>query len=143
MLKLKVKKLTPEAKIPTRGTEKAAGLDLYALNSGRIYPGEREMVQTGVAFEIPDGYFLFARPRSGIATKHGVNISSSCVIDSDYRGEMLVCLINLDKEKAFTYSEGDRIAQVMLLPVPDVEVVEVNELSETNRGTGGFGHTGR
>ncbi len=139
---LKVKRLVPEAKLPTKATDGSAGWDLYAAKSGRIYPGEREMVSTGLSTEFPKDYFVYARPRSGIATKHGVNISSSGVIDSDYRGELTICLINLDKEKAFTYQTGDRIAQILVLPVPEVELVEVAELSDTSRGGGGFGSTG-
>lgn len=143
MIQLKVKRLSETAKLPTKATDGSAGWDLYADQSGRIYPTEREMVSVGISTEIPKGYFAYIRPRSGLATKQGINISSSCVIDSDYRGPWIVCLINLDAKRAFSYQAGERIAQALILPVPEVEVTEVDSLSETERGEGGFGSSGR
>ncbi len=138
---LKVKKLHEKAKLPYRGSEEAAGLDLYTIESFTLKPGERKLVSTGIAVEIPKGYFMLIKDRSGFAVKHGLHCLAG-VVDSDYRGEIKVVLINLGNEEV-KIEEGERIAQGIILPYLKVEVEEVNELSETKRGSGGFGSTGR
>jgi len=138
------KKLHPKAQIPRYMTELAAGLDIQALPQQplELKPGERCLVPTGLAVAIPAGYEIQVRPRSGLAIKHGIAlVNSPGTIDADYRGEIGIILINLGQE-SFTISPGDRIAQLVVAPVCQAELVEVTELSETVRGAGGFGHTG-
>ena len=146
MIELTVKKLRPEAKLPTRGSLQAAGYDLYACFDGgtmTIPPHETVKVPTGLCIAIPDGYFGAVFARSGLATKEGLR-PANCVgvCDSDYRGEYLVMLHN-DTEQTRTIASGDRVAQLVVLPYLSVTFREVEELSETQRGTGGFGSTGR
>ena len=146
MIELTVKKLRPEAKLPTRGSLQAAGYDLYAcFDQGilEIPPHETVKVPTGLCIAIPDGYFGAVFARSGLATKEGLR-PANCVgvCDSDYRGEYLVMLHN-DTEQTRTIASGDRVAQLVVLPYLSVTFREVEELSETQRGTGGFGSTGR
>jgi len=130
--------------LPVRMTAQAAGFDLPAAVSNDVIlnPGDISLVPCGFAMAIPPGYEAQVRPRSGLASKHGITlINSPGTIDSDYRGEVHVPLINLSRS-AFTLARGTRIAQMLVLPVPAVELVEVDDLDETPRGTGGFGHTG-
>lgn len=130
--------------LPARMTEEAAGVDLRAavLQPATVQPGDILVVPCGFAMAIPKGYEAQVRPRSGLASRHGVSlINSPGTIDSDYRGEVMVPLINLGKAP-FVVERGARIAQMLVLPVPPVSFVEVDELDETARGTGGFGHTG-
>ena len=146
MMELRVKKLHPEAKLPTRGSEQAAGYDLYAsFDGGRIEipPHGTAKISTGLCIEIPDGYFGAVFARSGLASKEGLR-PANCVgvCDSDYRGEYLVMLHN-DTDEPRTVLSGDRIAQLVVLPYLSVTFTEVDELSETARGAGGFGSTGR
>ena len=146
MIELTVKKLRPEAKLPTRGSLQAAGYDLYACFDGgtmTIPPHETARVPTGLCIAIPDGYFGAVFARSGLATKEGLR-PANCVgvCDSDYRGEYLVMLHN-DTDQPRTIASGDRVAQLVVLPYLSVTFREVEELSETQRGTGGFGSTGR
>ncbi|MGH9465410.1 MAG: dUTP diphosphatase, partial [Thermoanaerobaculia bacterium] len=120
------------------------GLDLHAALEGELVlsPGERALVPTGFALEIPPGWEGQVRPRSGLATRHGIGIPNTPgTIDSDYRGELQVALINLGREP-YTLRRGDRIAQLLLAPVPEVEVEEVARLAPSERGGGGFGSTG-
>jgi len=139
---LKVKRLSNEAKIPAYQSEEAAGFDLHSIEDVVINPGERKLIGTGLAFEIEKGYEVQIRPRSGLAVKHGITVlNSPGTIDSDYRGEIKVLLINLGNEK-FEIKKGDRIAQAVIAPVIQAEIIEVDSLSDTKRGAGGFGSTG-
>ena len=143
---VKIKRLPHGADLPmpVRMTEHAAGFDVHAAVDApmALQPGEIKLISCGFAMAIPHGYEAQMRPRSGLASKHGVTmINTPGTIDSDYRGEVFVPLINLGKQ-AFTIERGTRIAQMLVLPVPKVELVEVEDLDETKRGTGGFGHTG-
>lgn len=144
MLQIKIKKINEAAKIPTRGSSSAAGYDLYSTNSKvvNIAPGESYKFGTGITIEIPEGYFGALFARSGLATKQGLR-PANCVgvIDSDYRGEIGVVLRN-DTNKTQSIECLSRIAQLVILPYLAVEFVEVNELSDTIRGEGGFGSTG-
>ena len=131
--------------MPSYQTAHAAGIDLMADLDGQIEmaPGERRAVPTGIAIEIPGGYEGQVRPRSGRAIKEGLAmINSPGTIDSDYRGEVKVLLVNLGQEP-IQIAPGDRIAQLVIAPVVRAEIVEVEALSDTPRGSGGFGHTGR
>ena len=143
-MKVKVKKLFPEAKIPTYGSDFAAGADLYAAANEKvvIQPGETVLVHTGIALEIPVGYGGFLYARSGLATKKGLAPANKVgVIDSDYRGEVMVALFNQSSE-AREVEPGERIAQLVIMPYLTAEFYEADELSDTVRGTGGFGSTG-
>lgn len=143
---LKIKKVRENAIIPKRATGGSAGMDLYACTDAPIVlnPGDRVMVPTGIAIALPSAEMvalIFAR--SGLAVKKGINLSNSVgVIDSDYRGEIQVGLINQSKE-AYTLEAGERIAQLVVMPVCLPEVEQVEELDDTERGEGGFGSTGR
>jgi dUTP pyrophosphatase len=141
---VEIKKLHPDAQVPRYMTELAAGLDICALLEQplTLKPGERCLVPTGLAVAIPVGYEIQVRPRSGLAIKHGIAlVNSPGTIDADYRGEIGIILINLGAEP-FNINRGDRIAQLVVAPVCQAELVEVEELSATARGEGGFGHTG-
>lgn len=129
---------------PVRMTEHSAGFDIHASVPGptTIEPGAILVVPCGFAMAVPEGYEAQVRPRSGLASKSGITlVNSPGTIDSDYRGEVKVPLINLGKAP-FTIERGMRIAQMLIAPVPKVELVEVDNLDETARGKGGFGHTG-
>jgi len=140
---MKVKKLVPEAILPTYGTEDAAGMDLYAASEAEIAPQETAMISTGIAAEIPKGYVGLVFARSGLACKQGLAPANKVgVIDADYRGEIKVALHNHSKETK-QVKAGDRIAQMAILPYLKVEIEEAEELSDTDRGAGGFGSTGR
>ena len=130
--------------LPTRMTAQSAGFDLPAavVEPTVIAPGEIRLIPCGFAMAVPRGYEAQVRPRSGLASKHGITmVNTPGTIDSDYRGEVQVPVINLGKA-AFTIERGMRIAQMLILPVPAVTMIEVDELDETTRGKGGFGHTG-
>ena len=140
---LKVRRLDPRARLPTRAYSGDAGLDLYALEDGMLGPGERASVRTGVAVEIPDGEAGLVLPRSGLAARHGIAlVNAPGLIDCGYRGEIRVLLLNTDQASAFTITAGDRIAQLVLVKVQSPEVVEVEELALSERGAGGFGSSG-
>lgn len=145
-MQLKIKKLKNNAKLPTRGTAGSAGLDLYACieKSVTISPGELKLITTGIAIELPDSScaaFIYAR--SGLGVKHGICLSNGVgVIDSDYRGELCVGLCNVS-DKPYTVMPDERIAQLVISPVIIPELVEAEDLGETERGTGGFGSTGK
>jgi dUTP pyrophosphatase len=144
-LKVKIKRLTETAKIPTRGSEYAAGYDLYAdiQEPVTIPPHTTEKIPTGIATEIPHGYFGAVFPRSGLATKRSLNLINNVpVIDEDYRGEWFLPVHN-EGVVAQTIEPGERIAQLILLPYQVLDFEEVDELSDTERGGGGFGSTGR
>ncbi|MCH5353947.1 MAG: dUTP diphosphatase [Acutalibacter sp.] len=141
---LKIKKLREEAVLPERKTPGSAGYDLCACIAGdfTIEPGELVILPTGLAAEIPEGCAGMIFTRSGLGVKHGIAVGNGVgVIDSDYRGEIHVGLRN-NSQIAYTVSPGDRIAQLIVMPVCLPEVVEIEELSETERGAGGFGSTG-
>ncbi|MEM9372292.1 MAG: dUTP diphosphatase [Planctomycetota bacterium] len=143
-------KLDPNARVPEYKTAGAAGMDLSAClrrhEQGHevvIEPGAIEKIPLGFAVAIPEGFEGQVRPRSGLATRHGVTVPNAPgTVDSDYRGEMFVALINLGRE-AHTVRHGDRIAQLVIAPVTQASMVEVESLDETARGSGGFGSTGR
>jgi len=131
--------------LPAYQTDGAAGLDLRAeIDTPReLVPGERAMIATGLVIELPHGFEAQIRPRSGLALRHGVTLlNSPGTIDADYRGEIQVILINLGQED-FVVQRGDRIAQMVVAPVARVALREVGELTATDRGTRGFGHTGK
>ncbi|GAB2186337.1 dUTP diphosphatase [Roseibium sp. LAB1] len=131
--------------LPAYQSDLAAGLDLVAAVDSKITlaPGSRALVPTGLAMALPAGFEAQVRPRSGLAAKHGVTVlNTPGTIDADYRGEVKVILINLGEEP-FEISRGDRIAQMVIAPVLQADIVEVEDLSETARGAGGFGSTGR
>ena len=144
-MKVSVKKLRENATIPTRGSEQAAGYDLYACIDAAvtIKPHTTEKIGTGLAFAVPDGYFGAIFARSGLAAKQGLR-PANCVgvADSDYRGEVCVGLCNVS-DKPYVIEPDERVAQMVIAPVLTPEIVEVEELSDTNRGAGGFGSTGR
>ena len=139
---LKVKRLTDAAKVPVYGTPGSAGLDFRVTNGLTLYPGDIRTVGTGLAIEIPKGYWGFFAVRSGIG-KIGVMMSTGAsVIDEDYRGEVKLSLINTGAYP-FTFNDGDRIAQMVITPCAHCIIEEAEELSETDRGQSGFGSTGR
>ena len=128
--------------LPTYATDGAAGMDVVAAEAVTLKPGQRHAVATGLAVAIPDGYEIQVRPRSGLALKHGISVPNTPgTIDSDYRGELKVIMINHGTED-FPIARGDRIAQLVLAPVTQAQWDEVEELDDTARGSGGFGSTG-
>lgn len=141
---MRVKRINDKAIIPTYGSENAAGMDMYSIENVTIKPHQTIMVHTGICMEIPDGYFGALYPRSGLAVKSGLRLANCVgVIDSDYRGEIIVALHN-DSTVSQEVLEGDRIAQLIISPYArPISLEEVEELSRTDRGSGGFGHTGR
>jgi dUTP pyrophosphatase len=140
MIELPIRRLRPHAVVPARAYSGDAGLDLSSCERLELAPGERALVPTGLAVAIPEGYAGFVQPRSGLATKHGISIvNTPGLVDSGYRGELLVNLVNTDKHEAFVVEPGMRIAQLVILPIPEVELVEVDELPESERGVRGFG----
>jgi dUTP pyrophosphatase len=140
---LKVRRLDGRARLPTRAYPGDAGLDLYALEDAALDPGERASVRTGIAVEIPDGEAGLVLPRSGLAARHGIAlVNAPGLIDSGYRGEVRVLLLNTDRDSAFTIAAGDRIAQLVLVKVQTPEVEEVEDLAVSERGAGGFGSSG-
>lgn len=128
--------------LPSRATPGSAGYDLASADDGTLGPGERRLFRTGIAIAVPHGYECQLRPRSGLALRHGVTLPNTpATIDSDYRGELMVALVNLGAEP-FEVVRGMRIAQMVVAKVEQVAFQEVAELSETDRGPGGFGSTG-
>jgi dUTP pyrophosphatase len=143
-VELAVAKLKEEAILPTRAHEGDAGLDLYACEAAHIGPGERWSVGTGIAVEIPAGHAGLVLPRSGLAREHGISlVNGPGLIDSGYRGEVRVLLLNNDPAETFRVAAGDRIAQLLVTPISAVEPVEAAALGESARGEGGFGSSGR
>jgi dUTP pyrophosphatase len=140
MIELPVMRLRADATIPTAAYAGDAGLDLSACERVELAPGERALVPTGVAVAVPEGYAGFVQPRSGLATRHGISIvNTPGLVDSGYRGELLVNLVNTDRRETFVVEPGMRIAQLVVVPVPGIELVEVDELPESERGVRGFG----
>jgi dUTP diphosphatase len=143
-VELRVARVRDGAKLPQRAHEGDAGLDLFATSEATVGPGERATVPTGIAVEIPEGYAGLVLPRSGLATRHGIAlVNAPGLIDSGYRGEVRVLLLNTDRTESFTIAPGDRVAQLLVVPFAEVEPVVVSELALTVRGEGGFGSTGR
>ena len=143
-MELPVAKLKQDAVLPTRAHEGDAGLDLHACEEAHIGPGERWGVGTGVAVEIPAGHAGLVLPRSGLARDHGISlVNAPGLIDSGYRGELRVLLLNNDPAEVFRIAVGDRIAQLVLVPITIAAVVEAPALAESGRGEGGFGSSGR
>jgi dUTP pyrophosphatase len=139
---VKVKKLSPDAQLPKTANPGDVAFDLYSIIDQNLDPGGRYAIPTGIALEIPTGYEGQVRPRSGLGLKYGLTvINAPGTIDSGYRGEVRVTLLNLGKEP-FQVKKGMRIAQLAIRPVPIVRFIEVDELSDTERGEGGFGSTG-
>ena len=140
MIELEVLRVREDAVLPERAYAGDAGLDLTTCERLELAPGERAVVPTGVAVAIPEGYAGFVQPRSGLALRHGLGlVNSPGLIDSGYRGEIQVVLLNTDRERTFVAERGERIAQLVVLPVPELSVREVGELSASERGTRGFG----
>ena len=140
MIELSIRRLREDAVLPERAYAGDAGLDLAACERHELGPGERAMVGTGLAVAIPDGYAGFVQPRSGLAAKHGITIvNAPGLVDSGYRGELRVILLNTDAREPFVVEPGMRIAQLVVLPVPELELSEVEELPDSERGVRGFG----
>ena len=140
MIQLPIQKVRPDAVVPSRAYAGDAGLDLAAIERIELGPGEHAVVPTGLAVAIPDGYAGFVQPRSGLASRHGITIvNAPGLVDSGYRGELMVVLHNTDRDEPFVVEAGMRIAQLVVLPIPEVELVEVEELPATERGGRGFG----
>lgn len=143
-MKLRFKRLTDAAHPPERAHDGDAGYDLRAVEAVTIGPGERASVGTGIAVAIPDGHAGLVLPRSGLAARHGIAlVNAPGLIDSGYRGELRVLLLNTDREQPFEVAPGDRIAQLVLVAYAGAEAEEADELDATVRGDGGFGSTGR
>ena len=145
MVKILVKKFDKDIKLPTYKTSGSSGMDLvaYIKNKIAINPGATAIIPTGIAVAIPKNYEMQIRPRSGLASKNSISVlNTPGTIDSDYRGEIKIILINLSK-KSFIVKSGDRVAQMILCPVEKVKFKEVKNLPKTVRGKGGFGSTGK
>ena len=142
-MRLPVRRLDGRSALPTRARDGDAGLDLCALESTELPPGGRAQVRTGIAVEIPPGHAGLVLPRSGLAARHGIAlVNAPGLIDSGYRGELQVLLLNTDREHAYRVQAGDRIAQLVVVAVALPEVLEVEELPASARGAGGFGSSG-
>jgi len=140
---LPIRRLDKELPLPTYAHPGDAGLDLRAARDVTLSPGERDLVPTGIAIAIPEGFAGFVQPRSGLAIKHGLSlVNTPGLIDSHYRGEIKVIAINLDPKNEIHLQRGDKIAQLVILPVASVELRVVESLDDTTRGDGGFGSTG-
>ena len=143
-MELRFVRLREEAILPKRAHDGDAGLDLYADEPAHLGPGERWSVGTGVSVEIPDGHAGLVLPRSGLAREHGIAlVNSPGLIDSGYRGELRILLLNTDPAETFRVNAGDRIAQLLITPIAQPAPVETGELAESGRGDGGFGSSGR
>lgn len=142
-LVLPIKRLDPSVELPRYAYCGDAGLDIRSNEDIVLKPYERAMVSTGLAIAIPDGYAGFMQPRSGLAAKQGLTVlNTPGLIDAHYRGELKIIIINLDKEHSVSIRKGDRIAQLVIQTVPQVELNEVDDLGDTDRGQGGFGSSG-
>lgn len=140
MIELEILRLHDDAVVPERAYAGDAGLDLSTCERIELPPGERIVAPTGLAVAIPEGYGGFVQPRSGLAARSGITVvNSPGLIDSGYRGEIRVVLLNTDRERTFVAEAGDRIAQLVVLPVPELGVREVDELPASERGVRGFG----
>jgi dUTP pyrophosphatase len=140
VIELPIQRLRDDALVPTRAYAGDAGLDLAACERVELAPGARATVGTGLAVAIPDGYAGFVQPRSGLAARHGITIvNAPGLVDSGYRGELKVILLNTDAHEPFVVEPGMRIAQLVVMPVPEVDPIEVDDLAESERGVRGFG----
>ena len=137
---LKFKRLAPQAVLPTRGSSASAGLDLHSIEPITLNPNERKLVKTGLAVAIPEGYYGRVAPRSGLATRLGLDVLAG-VIDADYRGEICCLLYNAGSE-TIEMAEGSKICQLIIEKIMTPEAVWVSEITATDRGSGGFGSTG-
>lgn len=144
MIDLPVLRLDPDLPLPSYAKAGDAGVDLVARENVTLAPGSRALVPTGIAIALPDGYAAFVQPRSGLAFRHGVTVlNTPGLVDSGYRGELKVCMVNLDPTTPFDIARGERIAQMVVQAVEHVAFVEVEVLDETERGETGFGSSGR
>jgi dUTP pyrophosphatase len=140
VIELPVRRLREDAVLPDRAYSGDAGLDLAACERHELGPGERAVVSTGLAVAIPEGFAGFVQPRSGLAAGHGISVvNAPGLIDSGYRGEIRVVLLNTDRSERFVVEPGMRVAQLVVLPLPELELAEVEELPESERGVRGFG----
>jgi dUTP pyrophosphatase len=140
LIELPIQRLRDDAVVPERAYAGDAGLDLSACERIELRPGERALIGTGLAVAIPEGYAGFVQPRSGLAARHGLTVvNSPGLVDSGYRGELRVVLLNTDGTEPFVVEPGMRIAQLVVLPIPEMELVEVEELPPSERGVRGFG----
>ena len=140
MIELPIQRLREDAVVPERAYAGDAGLDLAATERSELGPGERAVVPTGLAVAIPEGSAGFVQPRSGLASRHGITIvNTPGLVDSGYRGELRVVLLNTDATEPFVVEPGMRIAQLVVLPIPELELVEMDELPASERGVRGFG----
>jgi dUTP pyrophosphatase len=140
---LPFRRLDPEMPLPERAHPGDAGFDLRSAVDIEVQPGERAMVPTGLAVAIPEGHAGLVLPRSGLASKHGLTMANAPgLIDAGYRGELICAVVNLDREHPVKIGRGDRIAQIVIVAVPDLEAAWVEELPPSTRGAGGFGSTG-
>jgi len=138
---IRVKKTEKKAIVPTRSNQSDAGWDLYSVTTRPIAPSQRVTIKTGISLEIPEEYVGLIWPRSGMSVKNGIDVLAG-VVDSGYRGEIMVCLLNTSK-KWMDIKEGDRIAQILFQEVPHFQLQEVEMLQNSDRGEGGFGSTGK
>ncbi len=142
-MRLAVRRMHPAAMLPARTHDGDAGYDLHALEAVTIEPGARALLHTGIQIELPARHAGLVLPRSGLAARHGVTlVNSPGLIDAGYRGEIRVLLLNTDRHAAFVAAAGDRIAQLVIIPVETPDVVEVDQLAASARGAGGFGSSG-
>jgi dUTP pyrophosphatase len=143
VIELEITRLHEDATIPSRAYPGDAGLDLAACEGVELTPGARAVVRTGLAVAVPEGYAGFVQPRSGLAARNGLTVvNSPGLIDSGYRGEVLIVLLNTDAERPFVVEPGMRIAQLVVVPVPEVKVNEVDALPTSERGQRGHGSSG-
>jgi dUTP pyrophosphatase len=144
VIELFIRRLRDDAVLPERAYSGDAGLDLAACDRHELGPGERAVVGTGLAVAIPEGHAGFVQPRSGLAARHGITVvNAPGLVDSGYRGEIRVVLLNTDQRDPFVVDPGMRIAQLVVLPVPQLELAEVEELPKSERGVRGFGSSSR
>lgn len=142
-IKVPIKRLDPTVELPHYAYQGDAGLDLRSSEDVTLSPFERRLISTGLAVAIPEGYAGFVQPRSGLALKQGLSMANTPgLIDAHYRGELKIVAINLDPEHDIVISRGDRIAQLVIQKVPVIDLVEVEDLDQTDRGAGGFGSSG-
>lgn len=142
-VRVPIKILSSDAQVPSMAYNGDAGVDLRSVEHIVLKPQERAMVATGLAIALPEGYAGFVLPRSGLAAKHGISIvNAPGLIDSNYRGELKVVLVNTDPEESFSIEIGDRIAQLIVMPVPTISFEQIEELPDSQRGESGFGSSG-
>jgi len=143
-MKIEITRLDPDLQLPAYANDGDAGMDLRSRIDCEIAPGERKLIPTGIAIAIPKGYVALAHPRSGLAIKNGIAmVNAPGTIDSGYRGELQIILINHDPKETFSIKRGDRIAQLLIQAVEIAELVEVDALPESERGAMGFGSSGQ